>query len=271
MAWSTTSDIRMFADQALAFLAIEPVAHSVLLTEADHLLRHPEPDADQCYGWWVDASGAVAGAFVQGPRHPLLLSLVPDEALVALPSALPGTTRIGVDERYVDRARSVWPGETSDLLRISVHRLERDVAAPAAGGTARSATHTDRELLVAWFEMFRAQHPDDPSDLAFVVDDPLHDGAIVLWEIGGEPVAMCSRTPVVAGVSRMGLVFSPSGDPHLERAALAAGCALARKAADVVLAFSPGGGSRQSIELRDLGFAPVGGRVLLSYGPPDLA
>ena len=36
-----------------------------LLTEADHLSRRPQPDADQAYGWWTDDAGRVGGAFLQ--------------------------------------------------------------------------------------------------------------------------------------------------------------------------------------------------------------
>lgn len=51
-----------------AFLLSHPVEHSPLLTESDHLRRHPQPDADQAYGWWTDDTGEVSGAFLRAPR-----------------------------------------------------------------------------------------------------------------------------------------------------------------------------------------------------------
>ncbi|UMG92362.1 hypothetical protein [Nocardioides sp. TF02-7] len=261
--WHTTTDVTTFCDRALGFLAADPVAGTVLLTEATYLRRHPEPRAEQRYGWWTDEAGAVTAAFLQAPRHAPLVSPAPEAALRSLPAVLPRPPAIGVDGRYVDRAVAAWGAAGHDLApraRIRVLRLAGLVAhPPATAGRPRVATAADRELLADWFGRFRRAHPEDPSDLAFVVDDPLAHGAVLLWEVGEEPVAMCSRTPVVAGMTRIGLTYSPSGDPAAEGDLLAAACAAAAEEAATVLALAPAVDADALERLARVGFAPAGG------------
>ena len=71
-------------------------------------------------------------------------------------------------------------------------------------------------------------HPDDPSELSYVVDDPIAYGGITLWEVDGVPVAMAGRSRLVAGMVRLGAVYAAHNDADGEAALIAAGQA-ARK------------------------------------------
>ncbi|NUR09408.1 MAG: GNAT family N-acetyltransferase, partial [Nocardioidaceae bacterium] len=109
-----------------------------------------------------------------------------------------------------------------------------------------------------------ADHPDDPSDLAYVVDDPLSYGGIVLWEVDDVPVAMAGHSRVVAGTTRVGAVYAPDGSAAHERAVLASVCDVARQRARDVLAFAAADDAAGTAALRDLGLTPVLERVLLA-------
>jgi len=96
-----------------------------------------------------------------------------------------------------------------------------------------------------------------------VVDRPLADGRITLWELDGVPSAMASRTPFVAGATRMGLAFQPApGHEHADAAHEAAATDAATSGRGDVLALSASVG--QTGALRTLGFVPRARRVVLS-------
>ena len=102
-----------------------------------------------------------------------------------------------------------------------------------------------------------AASPGDPSDLAYVVDDPLSCGGITLWDVDGVPVAMAGRSRLVAGMVRLGAVFP---DDAYGWAAFTAACVQAQLDAQDVLVFAP---SPADATYLDLGFVPVLDRVLL--------
>ena len=119
----------------------------------------------------------------------------------------------------------------------------------------------DLPLLRSWFKLFQERHPDDPSHVEFVVDHPLSEGGVIVWEVHGDPVAMASRTPTVAGMTRMGLAFQPTEGTAYSDAAFIRGCAEAARRADHVLVLS--GDPESTAAYRSLGFAPVLDRALL--------
>ena len=267
MSWSTSSDVRAFLAAAGGFLEADPVTHTILLTEAAYLAARPHPGPDQRYGWWRPDGDAVAGAFLRAPRHPPILSTMPVVALESLVDMLPDLPPIGVDGRLVDPAVAAWRRRgirLTERSRISLHRLG-DLRPPTPPpGRARVATPADRDLLVRWYERLMAAFPDDPSELAYVVDDPLGYGGITLWEVDGTPTAMAGRSRAVAGMVRMSAVYAPD-DPEDHgghgRAALVAACASARTVARDVLIFA--GTTETGEEYRALGFEPVLDRVML--------
>jgi hypothetical protein len=266
VGWSTSSDVHAFVAAAGGFLEADPVANTVLLTEAAYLTARPHPGDDQSYGWWRPDGEAVAGAFLQAPRHPPILSTMSAAALESLVDLRPELPPIGVDGRLVDPAVAAWRRRGVHLAersRIRLHRLG-DLRTPAPPpGRARVATPADRDLLVGWYERLMAAFPDDPSELAYVVDDPIGYGGITLWEVGGTPVAMAGRSRLVAGMVRMGAVYAPDDPDDVRghgRAALVAACAAAQAVARDVLIFS----GAADDAYRALGFEPVLDRVMLA-------
>ena len=118
-------------------------------------------------------------------------------------------------------------------------------------------------LLVAWYERLMAANPGDPSEQAYVVDDPLSFGGITLWEADGEPVAMAGRSRVVAGMTRLGAVFEAVPGKGYGDAAFAAACSDAARRARDVLVFIGASDTAGAATARALGFAPVVERVML--------
>jgi hypothetical protein len=166
----------------------------------------------------------------------------------------------------VDAWRDRTGIELVPLSRIRLYRLTAFRPPATPPGRARIATLADRELLMAWFRQLMAQHPDDPSDLSYVVDDPIGYGGMVLWEVDGRPQAMAARSRLIAGMVRLGPVWSPGtqaidGPAH---AALVAACAAAAQIARDVLIFA----SVADVSAHDtylaLGFTPVLDRVMLA-------
>lgn len=260
MTWSTTPDVATFLAAAGEFLRTRPVEHTVLLTEAAYLQARPSTAADQCYGWWSDDSDAVKGAFLQAPGHPPILSMMPTDALGSLPGVLTDATAVGVDGRMTDCVIAVFKCRRGNAptirSRITLHRLGRFVPPALPPGNARTAGPGDREMLLGWFHRMMAAYPDDPSEAAYVVDDPLSFGGITLWETGGRPRAMAGRSRIVAGMTRLSAVYT-TGAPSAADAAFASACAAADQLAEHVLVFG-------EPRYRAWGFEPVLDRVMLT-------
>jgi hypothetical protein len=165
-----------------------------------------------------------------------------------------------VDSRLAQRAVAAWRRRGTSLVeqsRVTLHRL-RAIAPTRARGRARIATPADRDLLVDWYERLMADHPDDPTELAYVVDDPLSYGGITLWEVDGVPVAMAGRSRMVAGMVRLGAVYAPDDPGYGDAAFCAAVHDASAKATDVLVFARPG-----DERYRDLGFKAMLDRVLL--------
>jgi hypothetical protein len=255
--WATSPDVGDFLAAAGDFLTANPVDHTVLLTEAAYLSARPSTATDQLYGWWKPPGGVVAGAFLQAPKHPPILSTMPAEAVESLVEVLEDPPAAGVDGRLVDSAMAAW-GRLRPYSRITLYRLG-DLRAPQPPpGKARVATAADRDLLVSWFHRLMAAYPEDPSELAYVVDDPISYGGITLWELDGVPKAMAGRSRLVAGMVRLSAVYAPDR-PGDGDAAFAAACAAACEVARDVLVF----GQADDMGYRALGFEPVLHRVML--------
>ena len=70
------------------------------------------------------------------------------------------------------------------------------------------AAGSDRELLESWSEA-SGREVDDLGYRARVADERLSYGGLTLREVDGDPVAMAGVTRTVAGVTRVGPVYTP--------------------------------------------------------------
>lgn len=267
MAWHLTTDAAELWRAAGPWLAEHPVENAPLLAEVGHLLA-TEPTADGlACGWWSDDDGTVSGAYVRAPRHNPLLTRMPRADLIELTSVLPHPDALGVPEVVVDDVVDAWAEVGTRLVparSFTVHVLDGRPAAPSCAGRPRTAGPEDRALLHRWFDQLMAALPGDPSDRAYVVDDPLATGALALWEVDGEPVAMCSRSRVLADTARMGASFAPAGYEAYADAAFAAAAAETRRHARHVTALAATGDEHEAARLAAHGFVPAATRVALT-------
>ena len=264
MPWTTTTEAKRFLDETGSFLASDVVANAVLLTEAAFWSRLSDPAPPARFGWWAD-TGAIEGAFVHLPDHPVVCSPLGKASARDLPLVLQDVTWLGVDERNAAEVAAAWLRVHALVLRsglpITVLRLVDLPAPPVSAGVPRVAGQDDLPLLRSWFSLFRERFPHDPSHVAFVIHQPLEAGSLILWEVNGSPVAMSSRTPHIAGMVRMGLTFQPTEGSTHAKAAFAAGCASAAREAEHVLVLTADSDARAECEA--LGFIEVSHRIAL--------
>jgi hypothetical protein len=253
LSWSTSSDVHTFLAAAGEFIGAAPVDNTLLLTESAYLVARPVTDA--LFGWYDTADGEVAGAFLQAPHHPPVLSSMPDQAIASLVDTF--NPPYNVDSRLVERFRVARP-VIEERSRITLYRLDHLHATAPQPGQARVATPADRDLLVDWFGRLMAGHPHDPTDLEYVVDDPLSYGGITLWEVDGVPTGMAGRSRLIAGMVRLSAQYPSDGDG---RSAFVAACAAAAQIARDVLVFGP---IPDDADYLSLGFTPVLDRVMLA-------
>lgn len=239
------------------------MANTVLLTEAHFWGQLSDPPPGARFGLW-SADGKAHGAFVHIPHHAPICSPLSRASIAELPEVLPHTDYLGVQARDLADVVATWRERGQALrpsMRLTLLRLYDLRIRPLPPGAPRRAAADDLPLLRSWFELFRERHPDDASHVEFVVDHPLKEGGVTLWELDSRPVAMASRTPVVADMVRMGLAFQPTVGGAYAKAAFAIGCASAAEAAGHVLVLS--GSHEATADYQSLGFAPVHDRVVL--------
>lgn len=267
VTWHQTDDAAELWRQAGPWLAEHPLENAPLLAEVAHLCAiGPTADGLAC-GWWTAEDGTVSGAYVQAPRHSPLLTRMPRPAVDALTSVLPRPDGLGVPDGLADEAVAAWAATGLRLVRrasFTVHVLDAPPPVPGGAGRARLAGPEDRTLLHEWFDELMAGLPGDPSDRAYVVDDPLDTGALVLWEVDGEPVAMCGHSRVLADTVRMGASYAPGGDSGHAEAAFGAAVAEARRHARHVTVLAATDDEREAARLAAAGFVPAAGRVALT-------
>ncbi|MFD9126890.1 GNAT family N-acetyltransferase [Kitasatospora sp. NPDC059571] len=283
MTWTTTSDPDAFRDAAADFLTADPAANTVLLTLFDRIGKdgpHVYGAADPLFGWWRRGpSGPVEGAFVQTPPFPPRLGRMPAEAAGALAGALHDrgfeVTGVGGARAEAEEFAAAWTAAAGTpparvVVEERLHRLGEPVPPEREpSGRARPADRNDRALLVDWYGAFLAEIAEHrPADVAALVDSRLADGGLYLWEDGGRPVSLAGVSPVIAGMSRVGPVYTP---PRLRGRGYASGLVAAVSAhapalgAREVLLYTDVANPTSNSIYRKLGYLPVADHVVLEF------
>jgi predicted GNAT family acetyltransferase len=282
MGWVTTDRVDDFLRVADEHLLARPAENTVLLTTAETLrARGPAaygPEA-ALFGWWELPGGAVRGAFLHTPPHPLVLTRLPPEAAAALASTLARAawpvTGITASRDAAAAFAATWRNHTGDTAgvrqQIQLYRLAKLMPLRAsADGGARVATAADRDQLLSWIEAFAREVGEMSGFHADAVDDQLSYGGLSFWEADGVPVSMGGVTRPVARMVRVGPVYTP---PSLRRhgyggaVAIAMSRAALEAGASEVLMFTDLGSPVSTALFMRMGYQPVADRVVLAFTP----
>ena len=234
------------------------------------------------FGWWAGRCDEVGGAFMHTPPHPLLLTAVSADAAVELAAGLAGRALSGVNA-YPDAARrfaAAWRDATgcsaAPLRGMRLYRLaELTWPDPAPDGEPRVAADADVPLLAGWFAAFaRETHGAAEEDHAAAVRDRLGYGGMSVWQAGGRPVSMGGVSRQVAGMVRIGPVYTPPGlRGHGYASAITAD--LSRRArdagADEVLLYTDLDNPVSNSIYQRIGYRAVEDRVVLAFSAPGPA
>jgi GNAT superfamily N-acetyltransferase len=285
MGWRMTGDVAGFLDAAGPYLQRERARNTVILTVTAQLRLNPpghSSPADQrfrpLFGWWTGPDG---GAFMHTPPFPLLLTAGPDAA-AELAAALAGRPLSGINaepeaaRRFARIWRAAAGGKVGVHQRQRLYRLgELTWPDPAPDGASLVAAGADAALVTGWFNAFgrEAGELGGGQDAGAVVRDRLSYGGVTLWQAGSAPVSLAAVSRLVAGMVRVGPVYTPPplrghGYASAVTAAVSA-AARAAGAAEVLLFTDLANPVSNSIYQR-IGYRPVEDRVLLSFSAASL-
>jgi predicted GNAT family acetyltransferase len=210
-----TRSAEEFAARAGALLAAGPQTnvHATVL----RAVRADPDGAGEALFATVEVGGEVVALALRTPPWPLLASAMAEDAAGALMeewlredagisglvAPMPAAALIAAAwERRSGRRASV-------AIEEAAHRLER-VLAPArpAPGALRAGREDDRALLVRWSTEFAREAGVTHRDAERSVNRSLAAGELFIWE-DGEPACMVGVHVEVAGVVRLGPVYTP--------------------------------------------------------------
>ncbi|WP_433421527.1 GNAT family N-acetyltransferase [Microtetraspora malaysiensis] len=268
--WTFTAAAETFAAAAEGWLLRDPVRNTAALTVL-RSLRSGQFSENPLMGWFTEG-GSVEGAMIHTAPYPLLLAAVPLAAIPSLVSELIalGRSLSGVNgpvEQAEAFARAWWEperGRRSDRL----YRLGTPVP-PSVPGAARTAVAADMPRAVQWIREFEVEADVEVSaDPTPVVAARINRNELVWWEDGGRPVALaCVSTPI-AGMSRVGPVYTP---PEFRGRGYGSAVtyAVTRKALDEgaaeVLLFADLANPRSNSIYQALGYEPVADYARISF------
>jgi GNAT superfamily N-acetyltransferase len=286
MGWVTTGDAAGFLAAAGTFLRAERARNTVLLTVTETAIADPsafaapgeaDPDRRPLFGWWTADDGAVGGAFLHTPPFPVLLTAMPLPAateLAAMTLKDRPLTGVNAYDELATAFAAAWTDGTGG--QVTVHRQMRLYRLaglvwpdPAPPGAPRTASEGDAALLTEWVTAFANEVEEtEGADHAVAVRERLSYGGLLLWETGDGPVSLAGFTRQVAGMVRVGPVYTPPRSrghgygsavtAEVSRAALAAG-------ADEVLLYTDLANPVSNSIYQRIGYSEVEDRVALSF------
>jgi len=293
MSWFITGTVGEFLAVAGECLRAEPARNSVVLTATENLRLSPAaaPGREETwFGWWrspavpgpeaPERQGPVSAMFMHTPEFPVMLTGMSGQVAAELARDLAAAGRqvsgVNAGQEAAGAFAAAWRDRTGDAitvrLRMRLLRLGELVPPrPAPEGAARLAARPDRDLLAGWFDAFAREIGDPPRhDYHAVVDERLGYGGIMVWEAGGAPVSVAVLTRVVAGMVRVGSVYTPPalrGRGYAGAATAAASQAALDAGVREVVLYTDLANPTSNALYQRLGYRPVEDRVILSFEP----
>lgn len=282
MGWTLTRDLDSYLTVAGDAVRAQSARNTIVLTVGDALQRRGLEvfgDDPSMFGWWTGADGRVDGALVWTPPRPPVVGVIPAEAVGPLAEVLveAGARGINAERNVAEAVAEAWRRDHgvkgAVVMEQRLHRLVELISPdPAPPGRPRIATADDRALAMAWMNAFYRDVNLPSGDTAQAVDDLLSYSGLTLWEVDGTPVSMAGAMPLVAGTTRITLVYTP--DSMRGRGYAAAVTATVSQAAldadaEEVLLFTDLSNPTSSRVYQRIGYRPVVDWLLIEASPPD--
>jgi predicted GNAT family acetyltransferase len=279
MPWSFSDDPHRYAEHVLDLLTSRPDSNTLPLTVLETLRAGQRfSDAAPLLGWF-DNGGAVTGAVSMTPPYGLLLAELPagsEQELVRVlrERATEVPEVVGTVDAATRFAASWTAGTglgTELAMRQRVYTLDGlRPPVPPPPGRARPAVAADLDVVLEWVTRFHAEaEASAPTPQPEMYQRRIELGLLWLWQDEqADPVSMAGRNVTVAGVGRIGPVYTPPAcRRHGYGAAVTAACAqdaLERGARQVVLFTDLANPTSNSI-YQQIGFRPLDDRLILRF------
>ena len=282
----TTGDVETYAAAVTPFLEAEPCARNVLRSIIELARNDRLIGGEPASFWWITDGGAIAGAASLTPPFPLLVSSLPEAGAEPLARAVRsrmhavGSGVIGVSgpRAGAEAFAAAWTATTGELQRehraMLLHELDRAVDVPSPAGHARPAQAGDAGVLAGWWEEFALElgMPEGRGDLNRVVRLAIAAGEFDVWMDGARPVSMVGHRSPLAGVVRVGPVYTP---PRLRTRGYArrltyevSAAALQRPDVRRCMLFTDAANPVSNSIYRQAGYRPVGDHVEIRFHGP---
>ncbi len=217
MEFVITTDATEFRDHAWEF--VEPrIECNVIATVLLAVLDGRYDDVAPTFAYRPAADGSVDAVAMRTAPYGLLVSNFEPAAADRLVGAwldrdseLPGCNGgPEIATAIADAWRARTGGAARRLREMAIHELEVVVDPPRPpAGRLRLAQRSERELMIEWWRAFAAEADSAGAPrAAATVDARLEDDCVLVWDDGG-PVSLVAISLPVAGVVRIGPVYTP--------------------------------------------------------------
>ena len=222
MRWLLEPDLEVFAARVRPLLEAR-IENNVVATVLSGIVDGHLRAAPPVLAVGLDDSGSVAAAALRTAPWPMLCTALGRGDAAELldvwlerDPALPGVNALVETAHAIAAA---WARRSGGVTRcrtaMAMHSLTTVVDPPRPGpGRLVLAREADRERALRWWNAFVAEsHVIDagPESRAIIVDSRIAHQQLWLWQDDGVPVSMVAVNPAVAGVVRIGPVYTPPG------------------------------------------------------------
>jgi uncharacterized protein len=272
---AVADDASRVLEDAGSFLRSAPAEHNLLLTLLTERAEYPEHPGPGRF-WTVRRGGDVVAVMFQSPLdfHAAITPAAPDAVAALAESAsevapdLPGVSGEAATAAlfagcWAERVKTpAAPVEAQRLYELGTLRPPVGVS-----GQLRRAGDDDAERLIRWMRGFEA----DTGGAAVTPETlrrRLGAGLVWIWD-HGESVATAALTTPLAGVTRVGLVYTP---PEHRRHGYAAACTAAISqvgldmGAERCILYTQLSNPQSNAIYRSLGYEPIQETVRYRFG-----
>lgn len=207
---------REFVARAGDFLE-QRIEDNVVATVTRDVLAGRRFDAPPLFGFGVDRADRARWMGLRTPPLPMLATaLDADDAPALVERWLPedpGIPGVNAQPATCQAIATAWCARTGGLsacrVSMAMHQLDqvRDPSRPAPGDL-RAAVAADGPLLIEWWHAFARDARVSAVRVAPAVQTRIQQGRLFVWEDGRPASMVCVNGPV-AGVVRIGPVYTP--------------------------------------------------------------